>query len=341
MQNQTAQPRTKVLRYREAIWTLLFLAPFIAEVLSGATRLSVLFVLVPEMMVWGGGALLARELVRRWRAGVISLFLLGLALSIAEEFIVQQTSLAPLPFPGANVAYGRYFGVNWIYFLFMLAYESGWVVLVPVQVTELLFPAHRDKPWLRTRGIIVCIIAFALGCRAAWYGWTQRALPAMHVRPYHPPILALALGLIAIAALAGLAFLLRACGHSLHVSRHAVSPWVVGIAALVFGCGWWALMTLVFMPHPRIAAPTAVLLGILWAIIALALLLYWSESAGWTDMHRWSAAFGATVSCMLPGYISTAGWSKPDLIFKIVMDVAAVIGLLSLARVISQRRADE
>jgi hypothetical protein len=48
---------------------LVFLAPFIAEVLSGATKVSVLFALVPEMMVWGCGALLIRELVRRWGGG--------------------------------------------------------------------------------------------------------------------------------------------------------------------------------------------------------------------------------------------------------------------------------
>ena len=83
------------------IWTLILLAPFIAEVLSGSTRTSILFVYLPEVMVWGVGALFCRELVRRWRAGGVSLLLLGFALSIAEEFIIQQTSLAPLPFPGA------------------------------------------------------------------------------------------------------------------------------------------------------------------------------------------------------------------------------------------------
>jgi hypothetical protein len=43
-------------RYRGAIWTLLILAPVISEVLSGSTRLSILFVLIPEVMVWGGAA---------------------------------------------------------------------------------------------------------------------------------------------------------------------------------------------------------------------------------------------------------------------------------------------
>ncbi len=73
--------------------------------------------------------------------------------SVAEEFIIQQTSLAPLPFIGANAAYGRLWGVNWVYFLFLLGFESLWVVMVPVQITELCFPRHRHQPWLRKRGL--------------------------------------------------------------------------------------------------------------------------------------------------------------------------------------------
>ena len=128
---------------------LVALAPMIAEVLSGATRLSYIFVLIPEMMVWGCGALLIREVVRRWNAGGTSLLLLGLALSVAEEFIIQQTSLAPLPWLGSTPVYSRQWGVNWLFFLFMLGYESVWVVVVPVQLTELIFPERRNDLWLR------------------------------------------------------------------------------------------------------------------------------------------------------------------------------------------------
>ena len=212
-------------RYRGAIWTLLILAPVIGEVLSGSTRLSILFVLIPEVMVWGGGALLCRELVRRWRGGATSLLLLGLALSIAEEFIIQQTSIAPLPFPGANTAYGRYLGVNWVYLLFMLGFESVWVVLIPVQVTELIFPDRRDQPWLRTRGLIATCIAFLIGSRIAWYGWTQQARPRLHAAPYHPPATLILIGLAAIAALIALAWLLRGYGHSGQIdSRQPANP---------------------------------------------------------------------------------------------------------------------
>lgn len=338
----TASAPPVQVRHRGAIWTLLLLAPIISEVLSGSTRLSFLFALLPEILCWGCGALLARELVRRWRAGATSLFLLGLALSIAEEFVIQQTSLAPLPFPGANAAYGRYLGINWLYFLFMLGYESVWVVLVPVEVTELLIPAQRHEPWLSTRGLLVTVIAFLIGCRVAWYGWTQRVLPSMHVAPYHPPLVTTASGLMAIGALMALAFLVRAQGHpGLSASRRVRSLWLTAIAAWAFGTGWWGLMTLVFSPHPRISAPAAILVGLVWAMAGLGLFSYWSTGSGWTNMHRWAAAFGATLSCMLPSYGSLAGWSKRDLIFKILVNLVAVIWLLMLARSIRRRPAAE
>ena len=189
--------------------TLVFLAPFIAEVLSGATKVSILFVLIPEMMVWGCGALLIREAVRRWGGGWPSLLCLGLALSVAEEFLIQQTSLAPVPFPGALAHYGRAWGVNWIWFLFMLGFESVLVVLVPVEVTELLFARCGRQCWLRTRGIVIAAVMFLLGCRIAWYAWIKRARPMVfHAADYHPPFVTLAAGVLAIVLLAALAWAL-------------------------------------------------------------------------------------------------------------------------------------
>ena len=69
----------KPARHLLPVFTLIFLAPFIAEVLSGATRLSVLLVSVPKLMMLGCGALIIRELVRRWGGGWTSVLMLGLA----------------------------------------------------------------------------------------------------------------------------------------------------------------------------------------------------------------------------------------------------------------------
>jgi len=231
-------------------FTLLVLAPVVAEVLSGATRLSFIIVLIPEIMVWGCGALLAREAVRRWRAGWTSLLLLGLALSIAEEFIIQQTSLAPLPWLPSAQSFGRAWGVNWLYFLYMLGYESVWVVLVPVQLTDLLFPDRRSEPWLRTGGLLTSSVFFVFGSFIAWFTWTQQARPnVFHVPNYTPPLSTVLLGLLAILLLIFAAYAFRRVSpHSPVSSGPAPQPSLVVVLVLVFGYPWYLLIALVFAP---------------------------------------------------------------------------------------------
>src|SRR5215510_3594082 len=82
-------------RFAPAI-TLMLLAPLIAEYLPGATRTSSLFVFPLEMAIWGGGALLIRAAVRHWKLGWLNMLLMAFGLAIAEEFVIQQTSLAPM-----------------------------------------------------------------------------------------------------------------------------------------------------------------------------------------------------------------------------------------------------
>jgi hypothetical protein len=76
--------------------TLAFLAPMLAEVLPGATRFSSIFVFPIEMAVWGGAARHGTCARESRGLGWWSLIFLRLALSVAEEFLIQQTSVAPM-----------------------------------------------------------------------------------------------------------------------------------------------------------------------------------------------------------------------------------------------------
>lgn len=330
-------------RFRAPIWTLLLLAPFIAEVLSGSTRTSILFVVIPEVMVWGVGALLCRELVRRWRAGGTSLLLLGLALSIAEEFIIQQTSLAPLPFSGSNAAYGRIWGINLVYLLFMLGFESVWVVMIPVQVAELFFPQRALQPWLRLRGWIASCVVFLLGARIAWYGWTQQARPRLHAAPYHAPLKLIALGFAAIAALVTLAYLLRSFGRHRPDDRRRTAPaWLVGPAAFVMGAAWFKLIGENFIPNPVEPFWIAIAAGIAWAIAAFVLFAWWSLRPSWRQSHRYAAVTGATLAVMAAPYLTIASWPKIDVVGLVIFDVIALIGFVLLAKkVFARAKADK
>jgi hypothetical protein len=314
--------------------TLIFLAPFIAEVLSGSTRLSFIFVFIPEAMVWGCGALLIRELHLRWRAGRPSLVVLGLALAVAEEWVIQQTSLAPLPW--VHTTYGRLWGVNWIWFLFFLAYECVWVVLVPIQLTELLFRDRRPQRWLSKVGLAVTSAIFLIGCFIAWFLWTHIARPkTFHVPIYQPPATQILLGLAMIAALVFLAYALRNTGISAApdprlLVRQAPPPWTAFLLAVLFAVPWYGLMTLIFGGKTMGPLWLPLLCGLTWAAIAWAVLDRWIAARTWGDMHRWALCFGAVAVLMACGFLGSSHWPRVDLIGKAVLNVLAVLALIRL-----------
>ena len=337
---QVATARVPKSGHLGAAFALIVLAPLIAEVLSGATRMSFIFAFVPEMMVWGCGALIIREVVRRWGGGWTSILLLGLGLSVAEEFVIQQTSLAPLPWPAISAAYGRLWGVNWIYFLFMLGYESVWVVLVPVQVTKLIFAKQRNERWLGNIGLVISSMVFVLGSFAAWYAWIKRARPMVfHAPVYNAPHATVLAGVLAIALLALAAYATRRVARGAVESRAALPWWLAGLAALVFGAAWYSLMTLIFGVRSTWPFWIPMIVGVAWAALAYLVIRYLSSGSGWGDMHRWALVFGATLLCMIAGFLGSKAWPHVDLIGKWVLNVVAVVGFLLLAYRIRRRRA--
>jgi len=324
------------------IVALLLLSPLVGEVLSGATRLSFIFAYLPEVMMWGCGTLLIREVVRRWGGTWTTMLPLGLALSITEEFIVQQTSLAPLPWLGSTPMYGRVWGVNWIYFLFMLPFESVCITLVPVQIVELVFPDRRKEPWLRARGMVIASVVFLVGAFLAWFLWVKIArIQVFHFPDYKPPVVTVMLGLIAIVVLVLISYALRGPrGVGTAASNKALSPWLVLPATLLLGFPWYLLLVLVFVPRPHpLALWIPVTASVAWAVMTVVLVRRWAGADNWGEMHQWALSFGVLLVCMTAGFLGSSLWPKMDLIFKLVLNVLAVAGMVALARRISQRAA--
>ena len=186
--------------------TLMFLAPLVAEVLPGAMRVSSLFVLPIEIAIWGGGAVLIREAVRRLKLGWLNLLLLAVALSLAEECLIQQTSLAPLVIKLKGEEYARAFGINYVYLLWAIIYESTFVVFVPIGLAELIFNRRREQSWLSTAGIATICLLFIPACFLAWFTWTHIArTKVFHLDAYNPPTSQIAAAALTIAILIALA----------------------------------------------------------------------------------------------------------------------------------------
>lgn len=314
--------------------TLVLLAPFIAELLSGATRLSVIYVLIPEIMTWGCGALIIRELVRRWQGGWPSLLLLAPAIAIAEEIIIQQTSLAPLVWVKSTQIYGRMFGVNWVWLLAMLVYETFSVVLLPVQFTELAVRDRRNAPWLRTRGLIVATVVFLLGAFLAWFAWTQNyRIRILHLPPYHPPASYIAAGFAAIALLAFASYRSRtAAFRAKRANSKAVSPLIVGIVTAVLTYPWQYAIALNFNLLPKLPFWIAIVVGIAYVAIVFFILRWLSSAAGWSDVHRFAVCAGATLAIMAWGITTVWHGKRTDVVGEAIFIAIGTALSISLAR---------
>jgi|tagenome__1003787_1003787.scaffolds.fasta_scaffold20988580_7 hypothetical protein len=310
---------------------LALLAPMFAEVLPGATRFSSIFVFPIEMAVWGGGAVLARAIVRKLGLSWWSLLLLGLALSIAEEFLIQQTSVAPLVIQLKGETWARAFGVNYIYLLWALVYESVWVVLVPTLTVELVFPERRRQPWLSRAGAVITALLFTIGAFLAWFSWTQIArIKVFHQPPYTLPLVWI---VVAVAAIALLIFIALRLPRKPSAPRiKPPRPWLVGVLGALWAVLWFGLVVLAFGIDPTFPETVAGAGGL--AIIAL-LLFYvprWAADENWTRTHDFALIAGSLAGSMTVSFVGFIGSANMDLWFKIIVDLLAVAGLVWLAR---------
>jgi len=323
--------------------TLMLMAPLLAEVLPGATRLSSLFVLPIEMCVWGGGALLIREAVRRWRLGWLNMLLLALVLSIAEECLIQQTSLAPMVLQLKGQIYARAYGVNYVYFLWALVYESVFVVFLPIHLVELLFPKRRESLWVSKSGLMAVILFFLVGGFLAWYSWTQIARPTVFKVPlYNPPPVAV---LIAAAAICGLVFFALGPYRNRFASSAAPlkppPPWLLGVLGGLWAVLWYGLVLLGFGIAPSFPPSIAVGGGLLLAAAILFFVPRWTAGLLWQDQHLFGVIFGSMVGAMVVGFIGFLGSARMDLYFKIFVDVVAVILMIILGVKAGRRWASD
>jgi hypothetical protein len=312
--------------------TLMLMAPLVAEVLPGATRLSSLFVLPIEVCVWGGGALLIRAAVRRWQLGWLNMLLLALGLSIAEECLIQQTSLAPMVLQLKGEVYARAYGVNYVYFLWALVYEAVFVVVLPIYLVEMIFPKRRQASWISKAGLVAVIAFFLVGGFLAWFSWTQVARPTVFKVPlYNPPALAVLLALVAICGLAVLALgPFRNTLARKSMPLDPPPPWLLGVVGAVWAVLWYGMVLLGFGIDPSFPPSVAIGVGLLLVAGILLTLPRWSASPRWQIQHLFGVIFGTMMGSMLVSFIGFLGSARMDLYFKILADLLAVVFMVML-----------
>lgn len=302
---------------------LAFIAPLFAEVLPGATRFSSIFVFPIEMAVWGIGAVMARAVVRSRGLGWWSLLFLGIALAIAEEFIVQQTSVAPLVIRLKGETWARAFGVNYVYLIWALVYESVWVVVLPTLAVELMLPQQRQKPWLSRAGTIVAVLIFLIGCVLAWFSWTQIArTKVFHQPPYAPPMYLVLIALVAIVLLiiAALKIPKRLSERTMRPPR----PLLLALMSAVWAALWFGLVVLAFGIAPNVPAGVVVAASLFVVLLLLIFVPPWAADPSWNRQHDYALIAGGLCGSMAVSFVGFMGAAPMDLWFKIVVDLLAL-----------------
>jgi hypothetical protein len=309
--------------------TLALLAPLLAEVLPGATRFSAIFVFPIEVCVWGIGAVLIREIVRRKGLGWPSLLLLALVLAVAEECLIQQTSLAPLVIQLKGEVYARAFGVNYVYLLWALMYESVYVVLLPILLAELIFPARRAEGWMSKAGIVVSLVLLALGSLLAWFSWTQFARPnVFHLPVYNPPLPAILAALVTMLVLAA-----AALGPARRISTAPLNPpppWLLGIGGAIWAVLVYGLCLLAFGIEPDFPLVAAIGGGVGLSVLVLFFLPRFAAHPGWRPHHAYGLVLGTMTGSMAVSFIGFLYAAPADFWFKVVVDAIAFVLLLWL-----------
>lgn len=304
---------------------LFFLAPAIAELLSGSSPPAEFFnpfAFVVLTALYGGGAVLARELTIGWGKGWASLFALGAAFGIIEEGLMVKSFFDPNWVDlGILGSYGRWAGVNWVWSVQLTIFHSAVSIAIPVLLTELMFPARHNEPWLGRRGLIGLLGIF----------WADVAFGNMLLTAYRPS--AAVLVPTAVVAL-GLVILAWCLPRQPFAAKDLAVPrsfwfWLTGfLGTLAFFLVFWGL------PHSTLPPVLAILIGVGEVGLVFCVVMKMSgNGAAWSGVHRLALAAGCLSLFILLAPIQEFDVTRVDNTAGMtVVGVAALVLLLWLRR---------
>ena len=270
---------------------LLLLAPIVAEFLLGdftVRQLGFVAFFIPQ---YGGGALLVRELARRWRRGWPTILLLALAYALIEEGLTTQSLFNPNYAHERLLDYGyiEALGTSLNWAVFVLTLHVVWSIGSAVALAEGLSGGRWHLPWLGSRGLIVTAVVYALGC-----GLTVASTYVTYPFTASPS----QLGTVVVLASATVYAAFRMFSGPPARRRGSVpSAWIVAATSFVL-CSAFHLLDDHGHGH---GLPAGLTLTGMLALEATAVALFsiWARREGWTPQHPLAAASGA---------ILTYGW---------------------------------
>lgn len=318
-----------LLRRLAPVIGLFLLAPFVGEFLLGNITIGGLLIGIFLAPMYGGGAILVRELGRRYGNGWPTMALLAVAYALIEEGPLDQLLWNDAYVGVDNFRSATYvpaLGTSIELILTVIALHAVWSICVPIALIEAFAGDRRNEPWLGRTGLIVVATIFVLGAVFVFWGnYTEYRF----IAPWQHQIW---IG-IAIVGLVIAAFAIRS-RRLPRVDGRAPSPWLVGIAALVATSGYWTASGFNEDPWREWAG---VLVWCLVVIVGVLMISRWSRQDGWNERHHFALAAGATLTYVwlaFPMPPSDGGSLELDLVSNVVFGSVAVILLLLAGRAV-------
>ncbi|MGR6913396.1 hypothetical protein ACU635_03990 [[Actinomadura] parvosata] len=315
---------------------LLILAPLVGEYLLGNLAVNALPMIIGLIPLYGGGALLIREVARRWRLGWPGIILLGLAYAVIEEGLLTRSLFDP-DYAGLRLLdYGFIpaLGIGAYWTVFVPAIHGVWSIAVPISMVE-TGSRRPDTPWLGKAGLTVSALLFLLG----------GAVPITFAGPavYPLSVAQITWTLIAATALIIAAFLTPRSRRPL-LAATSPTPWTVFAITIVAGPAFW-LPTLLALAGIKLESVVPAWITVcfylaLYATMTL-LILHWSRRKGWGPWHRLALSAAGLLTYAWHSFPQPPSFPAPahaDLIGNAVFSLAA-LGLLAFVVVRLRRTA--
>jgi hypothetical protein len=287
---------------------LYLLSPVIGELLSGSAPPAEFFTpfgFTIMTLLYGGGAVVCRELKIRWRKGMVSLLLLGMAYAVLEEGLMVASFQNPEWMDlGILGIFGRWLGINWVWAVELTFYHSIISIIVPVMIVELIYYERVGESWLSNRwfllvsGLLIADVIVGLLLFATMSGFW----PPL---PQYVFMIAVTLTFIVLAkrlpvdyARRGVALLRR--------PRYYLILTI--FAAFTCGIIFWIL------PN-SLQFPMAPLIVILFGILVVLGYIRFLISHKWVDatpLHRYGLVSGALAPLILSAFIQEFDNTRVD-----------------------------
>ncbi len=264
-------------------WILFLLAPIVGELLTGFSppfKFLNPFVSFFLFALYGAGAVLCRELAVRTGRGWPTMLVLGAGVVLLKEGLMTASLFTP-DLAGPLGSYGRFLGVNWVWLVQSLLFESIFAIAIPILLVNLLFPQRRNEPWLNVTGAWWLIGLLLSGL----------ILGILFLSPYHPaPIYYI----LTLAAAVGISIGSLSLPSTLRItkSKNVAAPYVFGmfsfVGTLLFALSGWLL------PRSPLPAPITIAAFVGLAFYTLRTVLAMSGDAQkWKDSQQAALLTGA------------------------------------------------